>query len=155
APNDYPESLSAFMHRRIWTSTLGAVERQVAEECGDAFFAKPAGRRKNFTGRLFASIDDFRDLGNVSRAQEVWCSEPVTWLSEYRVYVAGTRIVSIDAYAGDSTFAMDSTALDAALAAFHASGEAPSAYGIDFGVLATGETALVEANDGFALGAYK
>jgi hypothetical protein len=45
--------------------------------------------------------------------------------------------------------------VDAALAAFRASGEAPSAYGIDFGVLSTGQTALVEFNDGYALGAYK
>ncbi|MGW4531036.1 ATP-grasp domain-containing protein [Nocardia sp. NPDC004340] len=36
----------------------------------------------------------------------------------------------------------------------HRSGTAPSAYGIDFGVLSTGENALVEANDGYALGAY-
>ena len=27
-------------------------------------------------------------------------------------------------------------------------------FGIDFGLLSTGETALVEMNDGFALGAY-
>jgi len=45
--------------------------------------------------------------------------------------------------------------LDSALAAYPDSGEAPSAYDIDFGVLASGETALVEANDGYALGAYQ
>lgn len=34
-------------------------------------------------------------------------------------------------------------------------GIAPRAfYAIDFGVLSTGETALVEMNDGFAVGAY-
>lgn len=37
---------------------------------------------------------------------------------------------------------------------FAASSEASAAYGIDFGLLDTGETALVEANDGYALGAY-
>ncbi|WP_435592932.1 ATP-grasp domain-containing protein [Nocardia sp. bgisy118] len=41
-----------------------------------------------------------------------------------------------------------------AITAYHGSGNAPRAYGIDFGVLATGETALIEANDGHALGAY-
>ncbi|MCP2296618.1 protein of unknown function (DUF4343) [Nocardia amikacinitolerans] len=44
--------------------------------------------------------------------------------------------------------------VESAVAAYHRSGAAPSAYGIDFGVLANGETALVEANDGYALGAY-
>jgi hypothetical protein len=43
----------------------------------------------------------------------------------------------------------------AALRDHRASGIAPSAYGIDFGVLSTGQTALVEANDGYALGAYE
>lgn len=31
---------------------------------------------------------------------------------------------------------------------------APSAYAIDFGVLDTGETALIVVNDGFSVGAY-
>ena len=30
----------------------------------------------------------------------------------------------------------------------------PAAYSLDFGVLATGETALIEVNDSIALGAY-
>ncbi|HEU4391381.1 MAG TPA: ATP-grasp domain-containing protein [Blastocatellia bacterium] len=155
APNDYPRSLSAVMHRRAWTSTLGAVERRVLDGRGEPIFAKPADRRKSFTGRVFASMDDFREIGSVSRRQEVWCSEVVTWSSEYRVYVIGTQIVSIDLYAGDSSVRLDSAAVDAAVAAFRASGEAPSAYAIDFGVLTTGQTALVEVNDGYALGAYQ
>lgn len=46
-------------------------------------------------------------------------------------------------------------AVEQALSEHRRSGEAPAAYGIDFGVLSSGETALVEANDGYALGAYK
>ena len=34
------------------------------------------------------------------------------------------------------------------------SGESTAGYGVDFGVLSMGETALVEWNDGFSLGAY-
>jgi hypothetical protein len=45
--------------------------------------------------------------------------------------------------------------IDQALAAYRASGEAPAAYGIDFGVLSDGQTALIEANDGYSLGAYQ
>ena len=95
------------------------------------------------------------EIGSVGRSQEVWCSDVVTWSSEYRVYVIGAHIISIDLYAGDPKVVLDSAIVDAALAAFRASGEAPSAYGIDFGVLTTGQTALVEANDGYALGAYQ
>jgi hypothetical protein len=154
-PNDYPKSLSQFMHRRIWSSTLSSIEQGISEETIGPVFAKPADRRKSFTGRVFVSLDDFRELGNVSRGQEVWCSEVVEWLSEYRIYVIGTQIVSIDLYAGDSTKVLDGRVISNALAVFRDSGEAPSAYGIDFGVLASGQTALVEANDGYALGAYQ
>jgi hypothetical protein len=35
-----------------------------------------------------------------------------------------------------------------------ASGEAVAGYGLDVGVLGTGQTAVVEVNDGFGLGSY-
>src|SRR4051794_9383601 len=130
-PNDYPKSLSAFLHRRIWASTLEAVEREVLEGSSEPVFVKPADRRKSFTGRAFASLDDFREIGGVSRRQDVWCSEVVAWSSEFRVYVIGAQIVSIDHYGGDGRIALDEATVDAALATFRTSGEAPSAYGID------------------------
>ncbi|WP_308213005.1 ATP-grasp domain-containing protein [Nocardia amikacinitolerans] len=102
---------------------------------------------------LCYSERDFAALGNVSRRQRVWCSEVVTWVAEFRVYVIDHRVVAVDRYDGDGS-ALDMDVVESAVAAYHRSGTAPSAYGIDFGVLANGETALVEANDGYALGAY-
>ena len=64
------------------------------------------------------------------------------------------KIVSVDNYAGDLNSKIDQAVVESAIFAYRYSGEAPAAYGIDFGVLETGETALVEANDGYALGAY-
>jgi hypothetical protein len=153
-PNDYPRSLDTFLHRRIWKSTLGAIEQAIVSDAGAPVFVKPAQRQKNFTGRVFTSIDDFWYIGGVSRRQEVWCSRPVIWHSEFRVYVIDGEIVSIDHYAGDAETTLDLQVLKAALAVYQSSGEAPAAYGIDFGLLGTGETALIEANDGYALGAY-
>ncbi len=153
-PNDYPKCLEAFLHRRVWKSTLGAVERGIASGASAAVFVKPAERRKNFTGRVFTSYADLWSVGDVSRRQEVWCSEVVSWRSEVRVYVIDDEIVSIDHYAGDVEAVFDQRVIESALAAYRKSGEAPAAYGIDFGLLDTGETALVEANDGYALGAY-
>jgi hypothetical protein len=149
-PNDYPACLTPFLHRRVWKSTLGEVQRGLA----GPVFVKPAERRKKFTGTVLASPGDFMHVGAASRRQEVWCSEVVAWQSEYRVYVIDDEIVGVDRYAGDPDMALDIDTVKAALGAYRSSGEAPSAYGIDFGVLSTGQTALVEANDGYALGSY-
>lgn len=154
APDDYPVCLRDFLRRRVWESTLGEVERGLEEGAASAVFVKPAQRRKRFTGEVFYSERDVAVLGNVSRHQRVWCSEVVHWLVEYRVYVVDARIVAVDRYDGDGSVSLDLEVVEAAIADFHCSGAAPRAYGIDFGVLATGETALIEVNDGYALGAY-
>ena len=46
------------------------------------------------------------------------------------------------------------TEVKSAIAEFELSSDRTDGYGIDFGVLANGEIALVEWNDGFALGSY-
>lgn len=153
-PNDYPQSLAPFLCRRVWKSTLGDVERSIFGEAEQAVFVKPSALRKSFTGRVVESSGDFMEIGRVSRRQEVWCSDLVTWKSEFRVYVIDDEIAGVDHYAGDRDASLDMGTVARALRAYRESGEAPSAYGIDFGVLATGESALVEANDGYSLGAY-
>ena len=71
------------------------------------------------------------------------------------MYVVGQDIIAVDHYGGDATVVLDRSVVAEAVITYRRSGEAPAAYGIDFGVLATGETALVECNDGYALGAYQ
>jgi hypothetical protein len=154
APNDFPSSLSPFFGRRIWRSTLASLETHVYESSSPVF-AKPAGRRKLFTGRVFNGPDDLYEVSGVSRQEPVWCSEVVEWISEFRVYVIGDNLVSVDHYSGDPSMSLCLQTVEAAIRAFQLSGEAPAAFGIDFGTLSSGETALVEANDGYALGAYK
>jgi hypothetical protein len=68
--------------------------------------------------------------------------------------VIDNKIVSVGNYAGDLNSKIDQAVVESVLFACRNCGEAPAAYGIDFGVLESGETALVEANDGYALGAY-
>jgi hypothetical protein len=154
APNDYPESLAPYLHRKVWKSTLAKIEQHVLGASGAPVFIKPASLRKDFTGIVVGSSSGFARVGAVSRRQEVWCSEVVMWKSEFRLYVIENDIVGVDHYAGDPNATLDMHTVNQALLAYRQSGEAPSAYGIDFGVLSSGESALVEANDGYALGAY-
>ena len=66
APNDYPESLTPFLCRRVWKSTLGEVEGRVLDESGPPVFVKPSARRKNFTARV---------VGPFERLHADWSSE--------------------------------------------------------------------------------
>lgn len=153
-PDDYPESLAPFLRRRIWRDILGDVEHRFFGGGEPPTFVKPAARRKSFTGRVCGAAGDFMYLGGASRRQAVWCSEIVHWRSEYRVYVIDDAVVGVDHYEGSPDVMLDMATVEAALRAYRESTRAPSACGIDFGVLSNGETALVEANDGYALGAY-
>jgi hypothetical protein len=155
APNDYPASLNEFLYRRIWRSTLGALEFGLCDGRYPAIFAKPANRCKRFTGCVLETEYDLFKVSGVSRREELWCSEVITWLSEYRIYVVNSEIRSIDFYAGNPEITIDLTEIDRAIELLDKAGESYAGYAIDFGVLATGETALVEMNDGFSLGAYK
>ncbi|RUT04979.1 hypothetical protein DSM106972_038000 [Dulcicalothrix desertica PCC 7102] len=153
-PNDYPASLSEFLHRRIWRLTLGELELGLRNGRYPAIFAKPATRRKRFTGCVFESEYDLSQVYGVSRQEKLLCSEVVTWVSEYRIYVVHSEIRSIDWYAGNTSIPIDIKKVQRAIQVLDKAGESYAGYGIDFGVLDTGQTALVEMNDGFALGAY-
>lgn len=154
APNDYPAALQPWLRRRVWRASLGAVEAAMADGTAAGVFAKPADRLKTFTGRVFSHPGDLYFLGGASRRQAVWCSTLVRWRSEFRAYVIGAEVVALDHYSGDPALRPCERTIAEAVRAYHDSGEAPAGYGIDFGVLEDGRTALVEANDGYALGAY-
>lgn len=152
-PDDYPECLTPYLHRRVWTDTVRGIEERVYADSGP-FFAKPRTRLKRFTGHVFASPGDLAYLQGASRKTSVLCSNAVEWVSEYRVFVLHGNIVGIRPYAGDTMIAPEESVIAEAISTWEASGRAYAAYAIDFGVLETGVTALVELNDGFSIGSY-
>jgi hypothetical protein len=117
-------------------------------------FAKPVGRKKRFTGHVFGNEDDLLYLQRASLSTPILCSEVVRWLSEYRVFVIRGRVVGIRHYAGEPALRVDEAQVERAVRLLEDAGEGTSAYGVDFGLLETGQTALVEWNDGFSLGSY-
>jgi hypothetical protein len=153
-PDDYPQALRPWLRRRTWNSTVGEVVKRLQEGSGEPFFVKPTAALKRFTGRVVESWNDLQVLANASDDMRVICSDVVQWRSEHRVYVANGRIVGTRHYLGDPELSVDVNAVRDAVAAYQSSGVAPAGYGIDFGVLATGETALVEVNEGYGLGSY-
>ena len=148
AIDSYPSELSCFFHRKIWQSNLERVLYDFVLN-GCAVFIKPALRTKRFTGFVLNNEDDWRIQG-VSKHELVWCSEPVTWVSEWRVYVVKGNIAFVAHYEGDKAHTVDIAIVRAAIQKI----KSPRSYAIDFGVLADGATALIEMNDGFSIGAY-
>ncbi|MEL6459384.1 MAG: ATP-grasp domain-containing protein [Cyanobacteria bacterium J06621_15] len=152
--NDYPACLNYLMYRRTWISTVSQLEKIFFDGRYAPIFAKPAFRRKRFTGCVFETEYDLYKIHRVSRQEKLLCSEVISWVSEYRVYVVNSEIRSIDFYAGDNSVFIDIKKVQQAIKCLDEAGESYAGYAIDFGVLDSGETALVEMNDGFAIGAY-
>lgn len=147
-----PLSLRRFAYRRIWESTVA----ELLESSAFPVFVKPLLDDKTFTGRVVTSCDDFESL-ILSRPDQptlpddfpLLCQEPVHFLSEWRCFVIRGAVVGTSHYRGDPLNFPDPATITACLAAYT---DAPAGFSADFGVLESGETALVEINDGYALG---
>lgn len=150
--NCYPTELAEFLLRRVWPATMKALEASFLANERFEVFAKPRGRIKRFTGRML-DAGAFSTLAHVSRNQEVWCCEIVSFASEHRAFVVDGVIRDVRHYCGNDTVPSREV-IERCVARWTESGHAARGYGIDFGVLRDGRTALVEVNDGFALGSY-
>ena len=74
-----------------------------------------------------------------------------SFLSEYRVFVINKEIVDCRRYYGDYAINPNVKFIKETIANYATQ---PVSYGIDFGVTDTGETMLIEVNDGYSLGSY-
>lgn len=146
AIDTYPEPLRAFLKRPVSERTF--------QEVPDDWFVKPR-KLKQFTGGIKADLYDHGMAQKIINPNtQVWASPPVSWLSEWRFYIINGEIAGAGRYddGPDNAPAPDQEVVLDAIKRWPA---APKGYALDFGVLSTGETALVEANDGFSLGYYK
>jgi hypothetical protein len=147
-PLDYPVELHQFLGRKIWQSTID--ELVASNQWG--LFIKPATEGKKFPGRAILNSQDLIKCGDLfDGSQSVWCAELVEFRSEWRCFVRYDKILGVHLYQGDWRLACDPHVIEAAVAAYTL---APAGYAIDFGVTATGETLVIEVNDGYALGNY-
>jgi hypothetical protein len=149
-PIDYPEALRPWFGREIERTTLGAVRAPTAHGGTPGFFVKPV-EHKLFTGFEVTDPDDWEEVRDFPDDTPVWRSSLVHFVSEWRCFVKDQRLVGIRHYYGDSWTLPHKPDV---LKMIRAWDDAPAGCSIDVGVLADGGTALVEVNDGFALGDY-
>ena len=113
-------------------------------------FVKPL-EDKQFTGVVVRSPKDLIGCGIQGVNQDVYCSEIVSFVAEWRCFVRYGRILSVRPYKGDWRKHYDYRVIESAVKEF---ASAPAGYAIDFGLTDDGRTLLIEVNDGYALGCY-
>ncbi len=145
---DYPEQLSHLLGRQIWKSQINYIAKH--PELWN-IFVKPVKCNKKFSGRLVTSPKDLIGCGDEHEDTEIWCSEPVKFIAEWRCFVRYDRILDVRLYRGDWAVHFDPQVIKAAVAAYYS---APASYAIDFGVTDSGQTLLVEVNEGYSVGCY-
>lgn len=150
-PDYYPDVLAHALHRHVEkTSAADALARL---ERGEEFFVKSAGW-KLMAGQL-ADGDSTRDqLQALGAEAEVWVSEPVRFVSEYRAYVNQGEVLGVGCYSTEDSATPDLRVIWEAARLLADTPGTPLAYAFDWGVLEDGTTALVEMNDGWAIGLY-
>jgi len=145
-----PESISKYAKRRTWKGTIKEARQAVYN--GGALFVKPIpDNHKFFNGKLLDSYRVLASLASLPDDFPVICSEPVSMISEYRVFVLKGEAIGCRHYKGDFKVFPDFTLIDSAINDFK---KAPSGYSIDFAITETGNTILIEINDGLYLGCY-
>lgn len=145
---DYPLELRNYLGREVWTSTIDEVSRTLPN-----IFVKPKGENKQkfFTGLVINSSKDLIGKGIQGQNYQIWCSEIINPIAEFRVFVRYGKILDIRRYRGNYEIHPNYKIIEKCIHDFTSS---PLAYGIDFCVTDTGKTLLLEVNDGFSLGDY-
>ena len=144
---NYPEEIKSYLKRDIWYSTINEVRDH--SENWPIFVKSVEGKR--LTGKVISKISDLVGCGCSEENYQVICSTPVNMLSEYRVFVRYGKILDVKLYKGDWTKTYNPDIINKCILDYKS---APNAYGIDFAVTDTGDTVLIEVNDGYALGCY-
>lgn len=143
--DSYPQELNKFLYRTVVKTKLFQVS--------DSFtgFIKPAEDLKKWTGFVINNISEFYYIRQHNRNTIVYISSIVNFVTEWRFYVINKQIAARGNYDGDKNIFCDENVVQEAITLLE---NTPSAFCIDFGVLDTGKTALVEYNDAFSVGWY-
>lgn len=147
-PVDYPDELLPFTGRKIWKSTLFTI---TSHPDYWHVFVKPVEDVKRFRGTILDKSEDLIKLGGGLEDIDVWCSEKVRFLSEWRIWILNGEIIGLTPYKGKWDLFPDPNVLRQAVKAYKT---APRAYALDFGVTDEGKTLLVEVSDAYALSSF-
>lgn len=155
-PNiDYPEELKQFLGRTVSKSTLNSLYIACTNEYDNMLpvFVKSVDQ-KQLTGFVCNHFSDYvKHCTGHDLTTPIYTSDVVQFQAEFRTYIHRHNIIACLRYKGDYDVAPSRSRVEQMLYALR-DAKMPVAYSIDVGILKSGETVLVECNDGFALGNY-
>ena len=144
---DYPECLRNYFGRKIWISKLNRIN---SDPNMWPVFIKPVENKK-FIGTAVYSAKDLIGCGSCNDDADVYCSEIMHFVSEYRTFVRYGHILDIRRYKGDYRIFPDTKTIEKCVNDYYG---APKGYALDFGVTDQGKTLLIEVNNTTSLGSY-
>lgn len=157
---DYPEAMEEFLGRKIWEDTLNSIAF-TESKWSKGYFVKPK-KNKVFTGKVVSSLSDLTGLGSQYENYEVYVSEPVDFVAEWRGFILYDKLIDLRPYGLASKgrdyeawrHHYDVAVVDKMMEAFVSWEGRPAACSMDIGVTRDGRTLLIEFNDAYSLGAY-
>lgn len=144
---DYPEELQNYFGRKIWKSKIDYIATH--PELYPVFVKPVSG--KQFDGRLIKGFVDLIGCGDPSENRDIWCSEPVNFVTEWRVFVRYGKVLDARPYKGSPFSQLDENIVYNCIKDYTT---IPAGCSLDFGVTDDGRCLLIEVNDGYSLGNY-
>ena len=100
-PNYYPDFLNNYLSRKIWKSDYKTIYNSYKEPV----FIKPANKYKKWSGFVYKQNRD-EDIDNndnisIDDNEELWCSEVVHFINEWRYYIINGEVHESSWYDGD------------------------------------------------------
>lgn len=146
---DYPAELKKYLGRELKLVSLSQFQENWESFRGK--FIKPF-KHKLFDGFIFEKMHQLLYLNRLRSSDQIWISEPLNIISEYRVYVSEKQVKSFSHYKGLATELPDMSLVTQMIKDYRSS---PISYALDVGVVyPSNKTILIEVNDSFALGQY-
>lgn len=142
----YPEELKKYLGRSIQSIKL--------KDISIPTFIKPKNEVKLFTGCVVDSdysLKILKDFSNVTDETEVYSSDVINIVSEYRCFVREGELKGIKNYSGDFKLFPSIEIIEKMISDYTSSNKC---YTLDVGINSFGETILIEVNDLWALGSY-
>lgn len=149
---DLPIDLRPLARRRVWESTLGAFRSEALQrDFHPAIHIKPLDQGKLFKGLVVREFKDLIPTAEHSNDVPILCQEVLSFASEWRAHILRDEILRVCCYRGDPLLFPDPSIMRQAVPLYR---DRPIAFSLDWAVTSTGDTVLVEANDGCSLGNY-